>query len=130
VLTVALRTWIGSGLEKDLHLHCSQKVHLLDAANTQLYIVHAMKYVTASEARKNWFALLDEALKGEVIAIERKERRLILKLHEKKAAIPDYSGLIDFPDADDADRWGWEWKGPGKLVRKKLVPKTRRPLKK
>lgn len=89
-----------------------------------------MKYVTASEARKNWFALLDEALKGEVIAIERKERRLILMLHEKKAVIPDYSGLIDFPDADEADTWGWEWKGPGKFVQKESVRKIRQTLKK
>jgi hypothetical protein len=103
---------------------------LLDEIDGQLYIVQAMKYVTASEARKNWFALLDEALKGEVIAIERKERRLILKLHEKRPAIPDYSGLIDFPDADEADTWGWEWKGPGKLAQKKLVRKAQRTLKK
>jgi|SRR5687767_705375 len=88
---------------------------LFDESETQLYIVQAMKSVTESEARKNWFGLLDEVLKGEVIAIERKGRRLILKLHEKKAVIPDYSGLIDFPDADDSDMWGWEWKGPGKL---------------
>jgi antitoxin (DNA-binding transcriptional repressor) of toxin-antitoxin stability system len=30
-----------------------------------------MKQVTASEARKNWFRLLDEALDGEVIAVQR-----------------------------------------------------------
>ena len=80
-----------------------------------------MKHVSASEARRNWFKLLDEAAKGEVIAIERNDKKLILKLQKKKATVPSYKGLIDFPDSDDADTWGWEWKGPGKLV-----PKIRR----
>ena len=83
-----------------------------------------MKCVTASEARKNWFTLLDEAVKGEVTAIQRHDKKLILKLQTKKSAAPSYKGLIDFPDADEADTWGWEWKGPGKLV-----PKMRRTSK-
>ena len=85
-----------------------------------MYIVHVMKQVTATEARKNWFTLLDEAAKGEVIAIKRNDKKLILKLEKTKKTIPDYTLSIDFPDADDADTWGWEWKGPGKLVPKKL----------
>jgi hypothetical protein len=89
-----------------------------------------MKHVTASEARKNWFALLDEALNGEVIAIERRERKLILRLHAKKMAVPDYAGLIDFPDGDDAHTWGWDWKGSGKLVEKEVGAKTLRTAKK
>jgi len=84
-----------------------------------------MKHVTASEARKNWFALLDEAAKGEVIAIQRHDKKLILKLEKKKSAEPNYKSLIDFPDADDADVWAWEWKGPGKLL-PKVRPKSRR----
>ena len=83
-----------------------------------------MKHVTASEARKNWFALLDEAVKGEVIAIQRNDKKLILKLQKKKAAVPNYKGVIDFPDADDANTWSWEWNGQGKLA-----PKTRRTSK-
>jgi hypothetical protein len=82
-----------------------------------MYIVH-MKYVTASEARKNWFQLLDQAAKGEVIAIQRDDKKLVLQLAKRKQRIPSYKGLINFPDADEADTWGWEWKGPGRLVRK------------
>jgi len=81
----------------------------------QVYIVH-MKYVSASEARKNWFQLLDQAARGEVIAIQRDDKKLILKLDKRKRRIPSYKGLIDFKDADEADTWGWEWKGPGRLV--------------
>ena len=77
-----------------------------------------MKYVSASEARQNWFKLLDEAANGEVIAIQRNDKKLILKLQTKKQTVPSYKGLIDFPDADEADTWGWEWKGPGKMVPK------------
>ena len=69
-----------------------------------------------TEARKNWFTLLDEAAKGEVIAIQRNDKKLILRLEKSKKAIPDYKKSINCPDADDADLWGWEWKGPGKLV--------------
>jgi antitoxin (DNA-binding transcriptional repressor) of toxin-antitoxin stability system len=84
-----------------------------------------MKYVTASEARKNWFQLLDEAAKGEVIAIQREGKKLILRLEATKAApVPSYKEVIDFKDADEADTWGWDWKGPGRLV-----PKTSRKRK-
>ena len=75
-----------------------------------------MKYVTASEARKNWFRLLDEAANGEVIAIKRDGKKLVLKLETSKAKLPNYTGLIEFKDADNAENWGWEWKGPGKLA--------------
>jgi len=75
-----------------------------------------MKQVTATEARKYWFTLLDEAAKGEVIAIRRNDKNLILKLEKKKRVAPDYTKSIDFPDADEAGTWGWEWKGPGKLA--------------
>jgi hypothetical protein len=84
-----------------------------------------MKYVTASEARKNWFQLLDEAAAGEVIAIQREGKKLILKLDKGKQTVPSYKGVIDFKDADDADMWGWEWRGPGRLV-KKTARKSRR----
>jgi hypothetical protein len=75
-----------------------------------------MKQVTATEARKNWFALLDEAARGEVIAIRRNDKKLILKLEKSKRVTPDYTKSIDFPDADEAATWGWEWKRPGKLA--------------
>jgi hypothetical protein len=84
-----------------------------------------MKYVTASEARQNWFQLLDEAIAGQVIAIRRQGKKLVLKLEATKSASTSYKGLIDFKDADDADAWGWDWKGPDRLA-----PKIRRKRKK
>jgi antitoxin (DNA-binding transcriptional repressor) of toxin-antitoxin stability system len=89
----------------------------------QAYIVH-MKCVTATEARRNWFKLLDEAANGEVIAIQRNDKKLILKAQKRRPRIPNYKGLIG-GNVDDADTWGWEWKGPGKLVPKTL-PKSGR----
>ena len=80
-----------------------------------------MKHVTATEARKNWFTLLDEALKGEVIAIRRNGKNLVLKRHTDGDVIPDYSKVLKFDDAENADSWGWEWRGPGKLT-----PKSKR----
>jgi hypothetical protein len=78
-----------------------------------MYTVH-MKRVTATEARKNWFRLLDEVVEGEVVLIERDGARLRFALAEPPAGIPDYRGLIHVSDADSADQWGWEWDGsPG-----------------
>jgi len=93
----------------------------LISASRLLYIVH-MKNVNASEARKNWFRLLDEALRGEVIVVERKGRRLVLRreeLNDKQIGTDTgrYKKLLRVPKADEADRWSWEWKGPaGSLV--------------
>jgi antitoxin (DNA-binding transcriptional repressor) of toxin-antitoxin stability system len=78
-----------------------------------MYIVH-MKRITASEARRNWFRLLDRVLEGEVVAIVRKGARIIIRREsgpEREREPPDYSGIIRVPDADGADRWGWEWAG-------------------
>jgi hypothetical protein len=75
-----------------------------------------MKYVTASEARRNWFRLLDEAANGEVISIQRDDKKLILTLDAGRRKTPNYDGLIDFKDADQADTFGWEWKGPGRML--------------
>jgi antitoxin (DNA-binding transcriptional repressor) of toxin-antitoxin stability system len=75
-----------------------------------------MKRVTASEARKNWFRILDEVASGEVVVIHRHGKRLILQREKgdrRKAAAPDYKGLIDVPDAEAADQWHWEWPGEG-----------------
>lgn len=76
-----------------------------------MYTVH-MKRVTATEARKNWFRLLDEVAEGEVVLIERDGARLCLSLVEQaepSPKTPDYRGLIHIPDANAADQWGWEW---------------------
>lgn len=82
-----------------------------------------MKRVTATEARKSWFRLLDEAADGEVIVIEREGARLVLQRSpepESTARVPSYAGLIRVRDVDEADRWGWEWTGS----EKDLVPRT------
>ncbi len=86
----------------------------------QLYTVH-MKRVTATEARKNWFRLLDEVANGEVVVVERKGRRLVLQCEERNrddvtAGVPDYRRFLQVPDADEADRWGWDWAGDEGLI--------------
>jgi antitoxin (DNA-binding transcriptional repressor) of toxin-antitoxin stability system len=75
-----------------------------------------MKRVTASEARKNWFRLLDEVAEGDVVVILRKGRRIVLRREDAAAGVerrlPDYGDIVRVSDADRADRWGWEWTGP------------------
>ncbi len=81
-----------------------------------------MKHVTASEARKYWFRLLDEVAQGEVVALERNGKRIVLRSEADEATpsrIPDYRALLQAPDADAADRWSWQWAGP----EQELVPR-------
>jgi hypothetical protein len=71
-----------------------------------------MKRVTASEARKNWFRLLDEVAQGAVVCIERGGRRIVLRREAEEpegAFVPDYSALIQVARLAEADRWGWSW---------------------
>src|ERR1051325_3144587 len=73
-----------------------------------------MKVVKASEARKHWFRLLDEALQGEVIAGERNGQRVVLR-RESAAdrcvkAFPDYKQLLSVPQSGEADHWSWQWR--------------------
>jgi antitoxin (DNA-binding transcriptional repressor) of toxin-antitoxin stability system len=80
-----------------------------------------MKKVTASEARRNWFRLLDEAAQGEIIVLQRNGRRLVLRREEsdeagRASSRPAYRRLLRVPHADQADRWSWQWKGPERLV--------------
>ncbi len=74
-----------------------------------------MKRVTASEARRHWFRLLDEVIGGEVVVIERKGQRVVLRREQKsrvaRETLPDYSALISAPQASNADAWSWEWGG-------------------
>jgi antitoxin (DNA-binding transcriptional repressor) of toxin-antitoxin stability system len=75
-----------------------------------------MKRVTASEARRNWFQLLDEVLAGEIIKIERNNGVVVLKRETRSGAkepVADYTELIRAKDADHADRWGWDWNADG-----------------
>ena len=80
----------------------------------ELYIVR-MKRVTASDARKNWFRLLDEVAAGEIVSIERGGRTILIRREEEPRpvpAIPDYSSLVRAPRVGEADRWRWSWAGP------------------
>ena len=77
--------------------------------------------MTASEARKQWFRLLDEVVAGEVVVLERKGRRVVLRREDPqvgKKGPPeiDYRTLLRVPDADHADEWSWEWQGEEKDV--------------
>jgi hypothetical protein len=87
----------------------------LTARYPLLYIVR-MKQVTASEARKNWFRLLDEVLDGEVIAVQRKGHRLVLRREDMAKSrntkvARRYKRLLHVPDAENADEWSWDWRG-------------------
>jgi antitoxin (DNA-binding transcriptional repressor) of toxin-antitoxin stability system len=90
---------------------------MLAGAPRHMYNVH-MKRVTASDARKDWFRLLDEVAAGAVVSIERGGRTILLQRASRPRggeSVPDYSGLIRAPRAEDADRWSWEWGAEGDL---------------
>jgi hypothetical protein len=87
-----------------------------------------MKELTASEARKRWFRLLDEALQGEVIAVQRKGQRVVLRREDleqgRGVRPPDYRRLLRVPHPDDADRWSWQWRAPGRpLAQRRARPR-------
>lgn len=92
-----------------------------------MYTVH-MKRVTATQARQNWFQLLDEVAAGEVVVIERKGRRIVLRREEAArregaAAEEEYRRLLDVPDLERADEWGWEWPEAGGDLRVREGPR-------
>jgi antitoxin (DNA-binding transcriptional repressor) of toxin-antitoxin stability system len=69
-----------------------------------------MKLVTASEARKNWFRLLDEVAAGEIVVVQRHGRRIVLRCESPAVeSTPSYAGLIRSDEADRADSWHWKW---------------------
>jgi hypothetical protein len=71
-----------------------------------------MKRVTASEARKNWFRLLDEVAQGAVVCIERGGRRIVLRREPdspESPELPDYRSVLSVPGLEGADGWGWVW---------------------
>jgi antitoxin (DNA-binding transcriptional repressor) of toxin-antitoxin stability system len=78
-----------------------------------------MKRVTASEARRNWFRLLDEVAAGEVVVIERNGRRIVIERETptRSAAVPapDYTDLIEADESERADAWTWQWSEDGEL---------------
>lgn len=71
-----------------------------------------MKKVSATEARKGFFKLLDRAVRGEAVFIERGGTLLRLvvggKNKKTKGQIPDYKAHIS-GSVDRADRWSWDW---------------------
>ncbi|MGZ9260923.1 MAG: hypothetical protein ACXW6V_15720 [Candidatus Binatia bacterium] len=74
-----------------------------------------MKQVKASEARKHWFQLLDDALRGEVIAVERKGQQVVLRREDpaqptRNSNELSYKKLLKVPRADEADQWSWDWR--------------------
>lgn len=78
-----------------------------------------MKRVTASDARKNWFRLLDEVAAGEVVSIDRAGRRILIQRAppEELGTNPDYGTILTAESAGEADSWGWEWPGPEGALR-------------
>jgi hypothetical protein len=73
-----------------------------------------MKRVTTSQARKNWFRLLDEVIDGEIVVMERRGARILLKRDlargtRESIRYPNYRKILQAADADQADRWHWEW---------------------
>ncbi len=73
-----------------------------------------MKRLTATEARRNWFRVLDEVADGQTVVIERKGRRIVLRREDArqkrdKAPLKNYRRLLRVPELEDADAWGWEW---------------------
>lgn len=80
-----------------------------------MYAVH-MRSLTPTEARKNWFRLLDDVAAGEVIEIRRGAHRIVLRSEpylDDQTPSPDYSGLIAVQKSDQAAQWGWEWNDEG-----------------
>ncbi len=69
-----------------------------------------MRQVSATDARKNFFTLLDRAAEGEAVIIKRKGVFLRLireKPHKKKVA---FSYRRYFHNSTDkADSWSWDW---------------------
>jgi antitoxin (DNA-binding transcriptional repressor) of toxin-antitoxin stability system len=83
-----------------------------------------MKRLTASEARRNWFRLLDEVAAGETVVIERKGQRIVIRretLRGAQRAIPDYGGLLRVREPERAAEWGWEWEAAEGDVRPRDV---------
>jgi len=80
-----------------------------------MYNVH-MKRVTASEARRNWFQLLDQVAAGEIIMIERNGVRVLLQREARAREVPDYGHLLSAGEVARADEWGWEWSEESELT--------------
>jgi antitoxin (DNA-binding transcriptional repressor) of toxin-antitoxin stability system len=73
-----------------------------------------MKSVTPTQARKNWFRLLDEVAAGETVHIRRGDKLIVLKCETGPSpSVADYSDLISGKEVGEADQWGWQWSEEG-----------------
>ncbi|MEQ1856102.1 MAG: hypothetical protein ABL963_06520 [Longimicrobiales bacterium] len=73
-----------------------------------------MKRVTASDARKHWFRLLDEVAGGETVTILRGGRTIVIQraaATREATETPDYHSFIRAASLEAADEWGWRWPG-------------------
>lgn len=79
-----------------------------------MYTVH-MKRVTATEARKQWFRLLDEVAAGEEVVVIRNGVRILLSREAGQVSekAPNYRSILKVEEKDRADLWGWNWREPG-----------------
>jgi len=95
----------------------------LACSDAQLYAVH-MKRVTASDARRNWFRILDEVADGAVVVIERKGRRILIQRSPEgsyDAPVPHYTDLVSAPSASRMPNGGG---GTGEAKRASSPPWT------
>lgn len=65
---------------------------------------------TATEARRSFFELLDRAVRGETVLIERKgvPLQLIPRRKKTRKSSLDYRRYLHSA-VDQADQWGWQW---------------------
>ena len=76
--------------------------------------------MTASEARRRWFELLDRVAAGEAMVIEHNGYRIILRRDDgpaRGASTPDHSALlVPLGDAERAAEWSWRWSADAGLL--------------
>ena len=88
-----------------------------------------MKQLSATEARRNFFHLLDEAARGHPVFIEK--RGVVIRMtRERKSDRKSFSGFDYKPyfkgeTLDDADRWSWDW-NPEKGMTLKTLPQRKK----
>ncbi len=75
-----------------------------------MYTVHMKTILTATEARRGFFDILDRALRGETVLIERKgvPVQLVPRRRKKRQKLLDYRSYFR-SSVDQAEQWGWRW---------------------
>jgi len=85
-----------------------------DLSPLKMYTVHMARY-SASEARRQFFELLDAAERGEEVILDRKGIRFRLVVEPNQVVEPPTSPLIiDDPDVLSGE-WTWVSDGRGQL---------------